>query len=171
MLHAAFIWHSCLTAVASTGQRWWWQTHSALHLNGWVWVQPFSSPLVSLAPFSPPHWCYCLSFVVLVQGGRSAEVHGQDGPCGGPESLAEGEGEIQEAQRETSPSRHVGVGVGAPETTRPGPGASEELSLFLHVIKEPFNCCFDEIFTYLRAGPPFTTNNGLIWTWIHVFII
>eukprot|EP00066_Takifugu_rubripes_P012903 XP_011602169.1 PREDICTED: hydroxyacylglutathione hydrolase-like protein isoform X1 [Takifugu rubripes] len=103
-------------------------------------------------------------FVVLVQGGRSAEVHGQDGPCGGPESLAEGEGEIQEAQRETSPSRHVGVGVGAPETTRPGPGASEELSLFLHVIKDPFNCCFDKIFTYLRAGPPFTTNNGLIWT-------
>lgn len=54
MRHAAFIWHSGLTAVASTGQRWWWQTHSALHLNGGVWVQPFSSPLVSLAPFSPP---------------------------------------------------------------------------------------------------------------------
>lgn len=67
--------------------------------------------------------------VLLSQGGGSAEVHRQDGPCGGPESLAEGEGEIQEAQRETSPSRHVGVGVGAPETTRPGPGASEELSL------------------------------------------
>lgn len=73
--------------------------------------------------------CYCLSFVLLVQGGRSAEVHGQDGPCGGPESLAEGEGEIQEAQRETSTSRHVGVGVGAPETARPGRRASEELSL------------------------------------------
>lgn len=34
-------------------------------------------------------------------------------------------------------------------------------SLFLHVIKEPFNCCIDEIFTYLRAGSPFTTTNGL----------
>lgn len=47
----------------------------------------FSLPvLASLSQF------HC--FIVLVQRGRSAEVHGQDGPSGGPEGLAEAEGDI-----------------------------------------------------------------------------
>lgn len=41
-------WPGFLTVVASAGQRWWWQTHSAVYADGRVRVQPLPSPLVSV---------------------------------------------------------------------------------------------------------------------------
>lgn len=46
------------------------------------------------------------------QGGGSEKVHGENRPRGGAEGPAQGEGQIQEAQGETPPTRHVGFGVG-----------------------------------------------------------
>lgn len=64
--HRFFSW---TLLAASTGQRWWRQTHSALHLSGWVRVQPFSSPLVSLL-FLLLLWVVLLSHFCCPCSGR-----------------------------------------------------------------------------------------------------
>lgn len=56
---------SCPTVIVSVGQRWWRQTHSAIYLNGWVWVQPFPPPLVSLAVWTQYYFSASICAVLL----------------------------------------------------------------------------------------------------------